>query len=86
MILDFDATDDPVHGEQGGRFFIFGQSPASIHLHRNDFMGVLNKGSGVESFGVAPGGYIGFFDPETGDHEKLYCARGASFPPTTRPR
>lgn len=36
---------------------------------RNDFLGLLNGGSGVKSFGVAPGGYIGFFDPETGDHE-----------------
>lgn len=38
---------------------------------RNDFMGVLNRGAGVTSFGVAPGGYVGYFDPETGDHESF---------------
>ncbi|MCZ6463941.1 MAG: S8 family serine peptidase [Proteobacteria bacterium] len=36
---------------------------------RNDFLGLLHGGSGVPSFGVAPGGYVGFLDPETGDHE-----------------
>jgi|GEM_PF-263905 len=36
---------------------------------RNDFMGKHRGGRGVPSFGVAPGGYVGFFDPETGDHE-----------------
>ena len=31
---------------------------------RNDFLG-----SSLKSFGVNPGGYVGFFDPETGDHD-----------------
>ena len=37
---------------------------------RNDFLGTVNAdGSSLKSFGVNPGGYIGFFDPETGkDH------------------
>jgi subtilisin family serine protease len=36
---------------------------------RNDFLGELRGGKGVPSFGVSKGGYVGFFDPETGDHE-----------------
>jgi len=31
---------------------------------RNDFLG-----SSLKSFGVNPGGYVGFFDPETGEHD-----------------
>ena len=31
---------------------------------RNDFLGRLSHGKGLCSFGVSPGGYIGFFDPE----------------------
>ncbi|NGY04080.1 hypothetical protein [Solimonas terrae] len=30
---------------------------------RNDFLGRLSRGKGLKSFGVSPGGYIGFFDP-----------------------
>ena len=37
------------------------------HLNHNDFLGC-----GVRSFGVRPGGYIGFFDPEKGIHEKYH--------------
>lgn len=36
---------------------------------RNDFLGRAYKGKTLRSFGVNPGGYIGYFDPETGDHE-----------------
>ena len=32
--------------------------------NHNDFLGL-----GVDSFGVAPGGYVGFFDPQTGDYD-----------------
>lgn len=35
---------------------------------RNDFLGTINNGKTLNSFGVNPGGYIGFFDPATGDH------------------
>lgn len=36
---------------------------------RNDFLGTINKdGSTLKSFGVNPGGYLGFFDPQTGDY------------------
>lgn len=37
---------------------------------RNDFLGCLVKGKGLESFGVAAGGYIGFFNPRTREHEQ----------------
>ena len=33
---------------------------------RNDFLGRPHKGRTLRSFGVKPGGYIGFFDPKTG--------------------
>lgn len=33
--------------------------------HRNDFLGAR----GLKSFGVNPGGYIGFYDPKLGSHE-----------------
>lgn len=36
---------------------------------RNDFLGRAHKGASLRSFGVNPGGYVGFFDPQTGDHE-----------------
>lgn len=35
---------------------------------RNDFLGRLNKGKALASFGVNPGGYIGFYDPATDKH------------------
>ncbi|MBS0150269.1 MAG: hypothetical protein JSR31_04965 [Nitrospira sp.] len=37
---------------------------------RNDFLGLLTRGKGLASFGVAPGGYIGFFNPRTRAHEQ----------------
>ena len=36
---------------------------------RNDFLGSSPDGKTLKSFGVNPGGYIGFFNPETGEHE-----------------
>jgi hypothetical protein len=38
---------------------------------RNDFLGKLHADGPVPSFGIAPGGYIGFFDPQTGRHEMV---------------
>ncbi len=35
---------------------------------RNDFLGTLHKGKALNSFGVNPGGYIGFYDPDIDDH------------------
>ncbi|HEX5067011.1 MAG TPA: S8 family serine peptidase [Myxococcota bacterium] len=34
---------------------------------RNDFLGARQRGPMLASFGVAEGGYIGYFDPEAGD-------------------
>jgi hypothetical protein len=42
---------------------------------RNDFLGRLYRGKGLQSFGVSPGGYIGFYDPQTGNQEN-YSAPG----------
>jgi hypothetical protein len=51
-------------------YFTIGDEPGS----RNDFLG-----SGVPSFGVDPGGYIGFFDPLLQDMETWTAdARGRS--------
>ena len=36
---------------------------------RNDFLGRSHNGKTLKSFGVNPGGYIGFFDPQLGDHD-----------------
>ncbi|MBI3247464.1 MAG: hypothetical protein HYZ50_13260 [Deltaproteobacteria bacterium] len=36
---------------------------------RNDFLGRLHNGQALRSFGINPGGYVGFFNPETNDHE-----------------
>lgn len=32
---------------------------------RNDFLGRLHKGKRLASFGVNPGGYVGYYDPKT---------------------
>jgi len=36
---------------------------------RNDFLGRRHNGKTLRSFGVNPGGYIGFFNPRTGKHQ-----------------
>ena len=36
---------------------------------RNDFLGRRYKGKPLASFGINPGGYIGFYNPKTGQHE-----------------
>jgi hypothetical protein len=36
---------------------------------RNDFLGRSYKGSTLPSFGINPGGYVGFYNPTTGKHE-----------------
>jgi hypothetical protein len=35
---------------------------------RNDFLGKSHGGKTLASFGINPGGYVGFFDPEANDH------------------
>jgi len=39
---------------------------------RNDFLGRRHKGGPLKSFGINPGGYIGFFDHKTGKHQTVY--------------
>ena len=36
---------------------------------RNDFLGRSHDGKTLRSFGVNPGGYVGFFNPQTAEHE-----------------
>ncbi|MDH3446221.1 MAG: hypothetical protein OEN50_20045 [Deltaproteobacteria bacterium] len=36
---------------------------------RNDFLGRAHEGRTLRSFGVNPGGYVGFFNPQSGQHE-----------------
>lgn len=36
---------------------------------RNDFLARIHDGLTLRSFGVNPGGYVGFFNPATGQHE-----------------
>jgi hypothetical protein len=42
---------------------------------RNDFLGRVQNGETLRSFGINEGGYVGFFDPETGQHE-TYALKG----------
>jgi hypothetical protein len=36
---------------------------------RNDFLGRMHGGRTLRSFGINPGGYVGFFDPKLGKHD-----------------
>jgi len=38
---------------------------------RNDYLGRIHNGKTLQSFGVNPGGYIGFFNPQTGQTESF---------------
>lgn len=42
---------------------------------RNDFLGRRHDGRALTSFGINPGGYIGFFNPKTRKHE-TYAIEG----------
>jgi len=37
----------------------------------NDFLGTINDGATLRSFGVNPGGYVGFYNPQTGNHDQF---------------
>jgi hypothetical protein len=43
-------------------------TPDSEAGSRNDFLGRAHGGTTLPSFGINPGGYIGFFDPQVGKH------------------
>jgi hypothetical protein len=36
---------------------------------RNDYLGRAHDGKTLKSFSVNPGGYVGFFNPQSGEHE-----------------
>lgn len=36
---------------------------------RNDFLGRQHNGQTLRSFGINPGGYVGFYDPQLGQHD-----------------
>lgn len=38
---------------------------------RNDFLGRSNGGKTLRSFGISPGGYVGFYDPERQDMDTV---------------
>jgi len=42
---------------------------------RNDFLGRKHRGKTLASFGINPGGYIGFYNPDGGQHE-TFALRG----------
>ena len=44
---------------------------------RNDFLGRSHSGKTLKSFGVNPGGYVGFFDPQLGGMD-TYSMKGDS--------
>jgi hypothetical protein len=39
---------------------------------RNDFLNEAHDGTTIPSFGINPGGYVGFFDPRVGGHETAF--------------
>lgn len=50
-------------------------TPSAEAGSRNDFLGASRGGSPLPSFGVNPGGYIGFFDPKQDKHV-TFAVRG----------
>ena len=40
---------------------------------RNDFLGNAHGGKRLTSFGINPGGYVGFYDPTTKKHDQSYA-------------
>jgi hypothetical protein len=52
-------------------YFTSGEEQSS----RNDFLGREHNGQTLSSYGINPGGYIGFFNPETNEHE-TYALEG----------
>lgn len=44
---------------------------------RNDFLGTVTRRKALHSFGINPGGYVGFYDPELQDHDQVFGGREA---------
>ena len=49
-------------------YFTVSEEPGS----RNDFLNEPHSGSTIPSFGINPGGYVGYFDPVAGEHEAAF--------------
>jgi hypothetical protein len=49
-------------------YFTISEEPGS----RNDFLNEAYGGRTLPSFGLNPGGYVGFFDPVAGTHETAF--------------
>jgi hypothetical protein len=68
-----DAVQDErykVDGVEVSNFLLPLYFTASAELGgRNDFLGRLTQGKPLRSFGINPGGYIGFYNPDTKSHE-----------------
>ena len=66
-----DAVQDETYRVDGVRVsnFVLPLYFTSSHERggRNDFLGTITKRKTLRSFSVNPGGYIGFFDPETSE-------------------
>lgn len=62
---EYEIDGIPVSNFVLPQYFTVGEQEGS----RNDFLGRLHRGSGLQSFGVRPGGYIGFYNPKTREHE-----------------
>jgi hypothetical protein len=51
-------------------YFTVDSEPGS----RNDFLSTIKPdGSRLKSFGVNPGGYVGFYDPDLGEHDTYFA-------------
>lgn len=48
-------------------YFTSGEDPGG----RNDFLGT--NGNALASFGINPGGYVGFYDPTLDDHDQVFA-------------
>lgn len=44
-------------------------TPEEQEGSRNDFLGTIINGKSLRSFGVSPGGYVGYYDPQSHTHE-----------------
>lgn len=40
---------------------------------RNDFLGTVTDNGNLTSFGINPGGYVGFYDPQLGAHDNAFA-------------
>jgi len=61
-----------IDGEQVSNFVLPAYFTGGEEMNgRNDFLGTRSGGRTVRSFGVNPGGYLGYYDPHTRKNEYL---------------